>query len=380
MTVGVASGLWVLGLWVWGLSSCLSCIGTLQLLRRLRSQGSHFQFHESISILKPLKGLDFEIEKNLKSFFELDYPDFEIQFSVADDDDPVIGVVNRLVKGHPNVRASLSIGCQRIGINPKINNIALTYEAARADWVLISDSNVRVPRNYLHNLTRAIGPDTGIVTSILSGQKESGLGGHLESIFLNTFYAKGMSLSYWLGLPCVVGKTMLFKKSVAQRFGGILILKDFLAEDYVAGSAMNLISKKVEVASVPVVQVVGTKSLDEFWSRHVRWGVIRKSHGPLLFFFEPLTFSTVQFLIGLLTFGNSAFGAATFSLVHLTIWMGSDLIAVNALVGKVRVSDLGTWLLRELLALPIWVCAASTRNVKWRGRLYKVLPGGVLQA
>ena len=37
---------------------------------------------EPVSILKPLAGLDLDLESNLRTFFEQDYPDFEILFAV----------------------------------------------------------------------------------------------------------------------------------------------------------------------------------------------------------------------------------------------------------------------------------------------------------
>src|SRR5579862_7588610 len=46
---------------------------------------------EPISILKPLSGLDLDLESNLRTFFEQDYPAFEILFAVRSAADPEIG-------------------------------------------------------------------------------------------------------------------------------------------------------------------------------------------------------------------------------------------------------------------------------------------------
>ena len=46
-----------------------------------------------ISILKPLAGLDHGLESNLRTFFEQDYPAFEILFAVSDASDPAVAVV-----------------------------------------------------------------------------------------------------------------------------------------------------------------------------------------------------------------------------------------------------------------------------------------------
>ena len=51
---------------------------------------------ESISILKPLAGLDLDLESNLRTFFEQDYPSFEILFALKHSNDPAAAVVEKL--------------------------------------------------------------------------------------------------------------------------------------------------------------------------------------------------------------------------------------------------------------------------------------------
>ena len=51
---------------------------------------------QPISILKPLAGLDLELEANLRTFFEQDYASFEILFAVKDAEDPAVEVVAKL--------------------------------------------------------------------------------------------------------------------------------------------------------------------------------------------------------------------------------------------------------------------------------------------
>jgi len=64
---------------------------------------------EGVTILKPLKGVDENLKDNLESFFLLDYPTFEILFSIANDTDPAKVVVDELIQKYPNVNAKLII-------------------------------------------------------------------------------------------------------------------------------------------------------------------------------------------------------------------------------------------------------------------------------
>jgi ceramide glucosyltransferase len=101
-------------------------------------------FTPPVTIFKPLKGLDEELDQNLRSFFQLDYPVFQMLFCVADPDDPAIDVVERLRAEFPDVDSQLVIGSPAFGLNPKVQSLAAMDRYRKYDVILISDSNVRV--------------------------------------------------------------------------------------------------------------------------------------------------------------------------------------------------------------------------------------------
>jgi len=333
-----------------------------------------------VSILKPLKGRDEGLRENLESFFRLDYPEFEIVFSVADRSDPAVHVVRELISHYPNVQARLIIGEVNVGKNPKINNLIRSYDSAQYGWILISDSNVRVQERYLKKLVSQVDSNTGMLTSVILGTGAQGLGGNLEELHLNTFYAKAMTLASWVNQDCVVGKSMLFRKSSAERFGGLRALGGFLAEDYMAGEAMKHLGLKVATAWEAVPQFIGNYSFTEFWNRHVRWGRIRKAQAPLPFLLEALAYSFLPGVLGAIAMA-SLFGLSpllTFS-IHLIIWAALDLAVMKSMGARIQRNTVFYWLLREILALPIWVNVASGNTVLWRGEKYRLSMGGLLK-
>lgn len=333
-----------------------------------------------ISILKPLKGADSGLKENLLGFFYLDHPSYELIFSVADPSDPAIPIVEALISAHPGFPARIIIGTtENAGPNPKVNNLLRSYELARFDWVLVSDSNVRVPRDYLRRMAAHIDSGVGIVTSAVLGTGARGIGGEIEAVFLNSFYSRGMILASWLGHPCVVGKSMLFQKSEANRFGGIRALARYLAEDYMAGEAFRKLGLRVLTASDPVHQHIGEHSFSAFWSRHLRWGRIRKSQAPLAFAIEPFLTSILSGILG--AWGASrALGIpfATFLFLHLLAWSACDWAVMTKMKAKIDLRTPPAWLIRELLALPLWLHIASGRGVRWRGRKLTLGQGGIL--
>ncbi len=336
---------------------------------------------EPVSILKPVKGLEPSLRGNLESFFKLDYHQYEILFSIAREDDPARPLIEELICAHPKIPARLLIGDAGVGPNPKVNNLIQSYQASRFDWIVISDSNVQVPRDYLLCTTAEFTPDVGVVTAVVAGTRSRTMGGLLESIYLNTFYARWMFIAREFGQDCVVGKSMLFRKSVAERFGGILQLGRFLAEDYMTGQAMRMLGLKVKMMRRPIEQPLSRYTFRDFWLRHIRWGRIRKSQAPLPIFFEPLTMMFPSGAMG--AFALYIFAGLPTGLVflaHVSLWFILDLSLMKSLGQKPRFMLLPGWLLRECLALPLWIQTICGNTVMWRGSRLKVKTGGLLEA
>jgi ceramide glucosyltransferase len=325
--------------------------------------------------------MDSGIEENLETFFKLDYPEYELLFSVADARDPALLAVTRLMKKFPDVRARLIVGEAAAGINPKVNNMIYSYEQTRYDVVLISDSNVRVRSDYLRRTVAHLDDDVGMVTAVVAGCSPLGIGGYLESIYLNTFYARAMRITETFGRPCVVGKSMLFRKSTAARFGGLTTLGRYLAEDFVAGEAMRALGQRVVIMADPIEQHIGKYSLSEFWARHIRWGRIRKAQAPLAYLFEPLLNSMVSGLIGAWAM-TKLFGVpyATFLAVHLSVWSTCDYLQIRVLEPKLNPRIPIAWFVREFVGLILWANIGLGNTVKWRGQKLALRPGGLLDA
>ncbi|MFM8313018.1 MAG: glycosyltransferase family 21 protein, partial [Deltaproteobacteria bacterium] len=269
-----------------------------------------------------------------------------------------------------------------LGPNPKVNNMFSSYQLAKNDLVLISDSNVRVDSDYLKKLSSYVrDPNVGMVTAVISGIEAQGLGGRLEAVFLNTFYSRWMRLLFFVGRPCVVGKSMLFRKSTARRFGGMNVLARYLAEDFMAGEAIRRLGMKIALANEPVSQWIGSLKLRDFWSRHIRWGRIRKSQAFLAFMVEPILGSVVCSLMGSLAFyGFAQINPINFFMGQMILWFLLEIPLIVKSRTSVSFSVAVFWFIRELLAFPLWLHIAMGNSVHWRGRKLKLAGGGLLES
>jgi ceramide glucosyltransferase len=174
---------------------------------------------------------------------------------------------------------------------------------------------------------------------------------------------------------------MLFQRSAAQRFGGLRVLGRYLAEDFVAGEAMQRLGLKVVLSVDPVPQIIGKYSFNTFWNRHLRWGRIRKKHGLLAFNLELWCGSLVSGLLGAASM-NQLLGApmASFLIFHLATWSICDVLLMRTLGMPLKWSTPIYWFMREFLALPMWVHIASGNKISWRGHRLEILAGGVLES
>lgn len=233
-----------------------------------------------ISILKPLCGVDDDLESNLEHFATLPYPNYELILGVKNAQDPAYPLAVAATQKWPS-RVSLHLQRGEPGLNPKVNQLVTLQDHAKHELILVSDSNCRTPEGYLHEIAAQFeDPQVACVTNPIVGVGERKLGSLLDNFHLGATIASGMIAAKLAPIPhdIVVGKSMAMRKSALNALGGFYAARNHLAEDYVLGRGVHdVLGMKVAHCRLPVLQVSQNKTLKDFLNRHKRWCVIHRT-------------------------------------------------------------------------------------------------------
>src|SRR5258708_2157764 len=230
-----------------------------------------------VSLVRPICGMENYIEDTLRSAFHLDYPRYEIVFCAANAHDAAVPLVQRLIAAHPHVAARLPIGKETISDTPKLNNVCKGWRAAAYDWIVMADSNVLMPRDYIERLLAAWRADTGVVSSPPAGGRPQGFWAELECAFLNTYQLRWQYTSAAIGLGFAQGKSMLYRRSQIEQAGGIRLLAAETAEDAATTKVVRDLGLRVRLVDAPFEQPLGYRSAGEVWGRQLRWAKLRQA-------------------------------------------------------------------------------------------------------
>lgn len=331
-----------------------------------------------VTILKPLSGVDPGLYENLRAVLNQDHPEFQVIFGAEDPLDPALEVARCLAREFSGTDIRIVAGVARAtGMNPKVRILRRMIEEVSHEWVLISDSNVRPRPDYLRTMQAVqLAEQADLVHTVLSGTAGETLGARFEELQLGGWVAAAICFAERFGHPCVIGKSMLMRRSFLVFEGALSRMQDILAEDYTLGAELHRTGRKVALAPYRLPVVTGNSPLRAFLNRHIRWGQMRRRIAPLPFLAE-LTANATPFLLASLLFleGRAWQLACGAQLLKWSI----DLLAYSRLAERPSLKTAALVPAKDVLVLFMWVVSGLKRTVRWRGNVMWVGPGSRLE-
>jgi ceramide glucosyltransferase len=352
---------------------CLATVVAVRFFRR-RQTPRDPAFLPPVSILKPVRGVDFGSYENFASFCRQDYPDYEILFAVNDAADAAVELIHRVIAEFPARRIRLLIGAERRGANGKINKLCRLVREARHEILVISDGDVRVGPNYLREVVSPFAEaNTGVVTCFYRGVAEPNLGAELEAIGAASDFFAGVLMAECLeGMSFALGATMATTKAWAGRIGSFEALADAHSDDYELGHRVALAGGKVVLLREAVWTMYPAQTAKSFFDHQVRWARTVRLCRPWsyagLLFTQGLPWAVLAAFLA-----PSKWIAATFLLAYLVF-----RLTVAWVVGVWGVRDdvvrRRIWLvpLRDAFHFFIWLASFASRRITWAGAEFEI--------
>jgi ceramide glucosyltransferase len=327
---------------------------------------------EPISILKPLAGLDSGLESNLRTFFEQDYPSFEILFAVRNENDPAVHVVRQLQLAYPTIPSRLLVTGEPPYPNAKVYSLDRMLSAASNNLVVMSDSDIRVTPDLLHTVAAEFQDENlGVATCPYRAIPGDSFWSRLEATGMNTDFWGGALVARMLeGMRFAVGPTIVARRHVLHSIGGFECLKDYLAEDFVLGKLAAEAGHGVILSSYVIEHHIGNASFSENIAHRLRWTRSTRRSRPSGYvgqlFTMPLPLAVFV----------TALSPAWWPVLPVALAVRlAAAYSVSVRVLHARIN----WLLLPLedaMGFVFWIAGFFGNTISWRGRRYRLFKDG----
>ncbi len=331
-----------------------------------------------ITILKPLCGMEADLYDNLRSFCTQDYPEFQIIFGSRSADDPALDVARTLQCEFPHL--DIRIVCDHpvhCG-NFKVANLMQMEPHVTSEYLAISDSDIRVGKDYLRHLAADLAqPNTGVVTCLYRGLPGANIWSRLGALHINDWFLPSVLTGRLLGLNDFgFGATLALRRQSLERIGGFKALADQLADDYMLAKLLRDHGLDTVLSDYLVETTVHEPSFASLWQHELRWMRTVRMLQPAGHAFSCITHSLPATLM-----------AAALAQAQPWAWaMPATALILRAVMHRISPHSSGSspWLnllllpIRDLLSFAVWAGSYGSRHVHWRGRRFAVRRDGCM--
>jgi len=357
-------------------------------LRRRRDEGVPADFLPRISVLKPVHGTEQGLERNFETFFEQDYPDYELLFCARHETDAGLRLARRVAAKYPHVNAKFVTCGEPMPKfhNAKVYSLAKLDSVAENDLYVTSDADVRVRPNYLRAMVQTLkDPKVGLASCVYLGtpHERAGLASHLDAVGKSVEMTSGVLVADMIeGTRFALGATMAVRRKSFQDVGGFGELGQFYADDFVLGNRLAAQGTGVLMATHVIRLMVQDSPFRLSFRNQLRWMQSTRKSRPWGHLGSGLTFAMPFGVLGLLwglLSGHAVAGGLWLLAMVANRWLQAGAV-LTALGDSQWVSNAAIYPLRDLLGSVLWVASYGGENFYYRGKIYKLKEGGRVEA
>jgi ceramide glucosyltransferase len=337
-----------------------------------------------VSLLKPVRGVDFGSFENFSSFCHQDYPDYEILFAVNEESDPAVPLIRRLEAEFPARRIRLLVGAEQVGANRKVSKLIRLMNEAQHPILVLTDGDVRVGPHYLREVVAPFADaSVGAVTSFYRGIAEPSIGAEMEGVGASSDFFAGVLVAQWKeGMTFALGASIVTTKEWVEKIGGFVAIADQHSDDYELGHRIAKAGGEVLLSREAVWTMYPAEGLRGFWEHQLRWArTVRLC--------RPWSYMGLIFTHGLPWCLLAAFAATSAGWMRVAVaYLAAYLVLRLAMAWMVGVWGVGDGLLRRRLWLVpvrdaiyffVWLASFASKKITWGGEEYTMEKGQMVR-
>jgi len=343
-------------------------------------------FLPPVSVLKPVHGDEPDLEQNLSSFFQQDYPEYEILFCARHSDDLGLAAARRVAARFPKVNARILTCGEPPWPNARTFSLEIMRRDAHYPILVTSDSDVRVGPDYLASVVAPLAdPKVGMVTCLYRGVTRHGLWAQLEAMGMSIEMTSGVLVAEMLeGMQFALGPSMVMRQSTVEKIGGFEEVAQYYADDFVLGNwtatkAGEIVALSTYIVEHHILNAAFKKSI----AHQQGWATSTRFSRPMGHFGEVLTYAVPFGLLGLAVLGAAghfALGVALLAFTILDRMMLCRLVACSVVHDCAAAHKAWLYPLRDFMGFCFWVRSYfGSRKLRYRGDPYELLPEGRLR-
>jgi ceramide glucosyltransferase len=354
----------------------LAILAAIRFFRRERTKPLA-EFRPPVSILKPVRGVDFATYENFSSFCRQNYEDYEVLFCVNEMSDAAIPVIQRVMAEFPGRSIRVLSGATQLGTNRKVNNLALLAKEAKHDFLVQSDGDVRVGPNYLKEVIAPFRDSrVGVVSCFYRGVAQANLAAEIEAVGATSDFFAGAMVADWMeGVTFALGASVATTKGWLGKMGGYEALANFLADDYEIGNRVHKAGGKVLLSREAVWTMYPALHFGEFWEHQVRWARTVRLVRPTSFLGLIVTHGLPWAVAAALVAPNGRVAFA-YLMAYLVLRLSMAWVAGVWGLGD-EILRRKMWLipLRDAVHFVVWLAGFTSNRVRWGGVEYVIKNG-----
>ena len=370
--IDALSALAVFGVTTSTVYSLIVAVVVLRFRRRAAAAGTR-AYQPPVSVLKPLHGGEPNLEENLASFFQQDYPEYEILVCARMSDDLGLETARRVAARFPRVPAHFLVCGEPPWPNARTYSLEGMRRSARFPILVATDSDVRVPSDYLASVVAPLSdPRVGMVTCIYRGVARRGLWSQLEAMGMSVEMTSGVLVAEMIeGMRFALGPSMVMRQSTIENIGGFEPVAQFFADDFVLGNRTAKAGEKVVLSTCVVEHHAVNASFMSVVAHQQGWATSTRYSRPLGHLGSVLTYAVPYGLLGLAVLGAAGHAVLGAFLLAITLL---DRVLLCLLVAGCVVRDRPAlrkaWLypVRDLMGFCFWLRSYfGSRRLSYRG-------------